>query len=93
LLQRRVNELSVPLDEGVFASADGKVAYWLPDSLRDTATAEALEALANLDLTALADIAYSACSASSSATASRRFCQHLRQLADTGRRGVRCCSF
>ena len=28
----------------------------LPDSLRDTATAEALEALADLDLTALADI-------------------------------------
>jgi hypothetical protein len=23
-LQRRVNELSVPLDEGVFASADGR---------------------------------------------------------------------
>jgi putative transposase len=22
-----------------------------------------------------------------------RFCQHLRQLADTSRRGVRCCSF
>ncbi|HET6844127.1 MAG TPA: hypothetical protein VFK06_20975, partial [Candidatus Angelobacter sp.] len=21
------------------------------------------------------------------------FCQHLRQLADTSRRGVRCCSF
>src|SRR5262249_38388332 len=33
-----------------------KVAYWLPYSLRDTATAEALEALADLDLTALADI-------------------------------------
>jgi len=28
----------------------------LPDSLRDTATAEALEALADLELTALADI-------------------------------------
>ena len=28
----------------------------LPDSLRDTTTAEALEALADLDLTALADI-------------------------------------
>jgi len=28
----------------------------LPDSLRDTVTAEALEALADLDLTALADI-------------------------------------
>jgi hypothetical protein len=28
----------------------------LPDSLRDTATAEALEALVDLDLTALADI-------------------------------------
>ena len=28
----------------------------LPDSLRDTATAEALEALAHLELTALADI-------------------------------------
>jgi hypothetical protein len=27
----------------------------LPDSLRDTATAEALEALADLELTALAD--------------------------------------
>jgi hypothetical protein len=23
----------------------------------------------------------------------RRFCQHLRQVADTSRRGVRCCSF
>jgi hypothetical protein len=23
----------------------------------------------------------------------RGFCQHLRQLADTSRRGVRCCSF
>ena len=31
----------------------------------------------------------------SDTTAARRnrFCQHLRQLADTSRRGVRCCSF
>ena len=26
-------------------------------------------------------------------TVGKRFCQHFRQVADTSRRGVRCCSF